>query len=157
MEMLVWAFVGFWKLCGAIFSQSGRAQVAERWSRGGMERLMIIGGAAFWVPVLIIGFGLGLPLVFGLITKSFQTKETRDLPLTGEAVIVLPHSKHPDKEMIVRVERSRLSEISETKDLSDLGAKLREISLVEERKKPIAAEPMSTGGTPPAAPETRQP
>ena len=67
LEMLVWSLVSFYRLVRATFSEERREELKLEWSRGGMPRAKLAIGAVVWIPVYAIGFGLGVPLLVGVI------------------------------------------------------------------------------------------
>jgi len=153
-EALVWSLVGFVRLCRAAFSRSGRAEVSEKWRSGMRERVAMVGAVALWIPLAVIGFGIGLPLLYGFLTDTSKKESPLVTPKIGEAVIVVPHPTRPDTETILRIDRSRLSEIKATKDLVELAKKLREISVVEDEKRPNKAPEPTPGAVTPRATES---
>lgn len=145
-EMLVWSLVGFYRLVRAVFSKEKREELKAEWARGGMPRVKLAIGAVAWIPVYAIGFGLGAPLLVGVLTNS-PTEVDRPLPpLEGVAEFSIPSSTDPNAEIHVKIDRSRLMELKQTESIADLVKKFDEISTVSVEEKKV--EPAAAANEP---------
>lgn len=133
MEALFWSLVATYAVLKAVFTRTGRADLKSRWAKGRRERAVIILGPAIWMPIFMVGFGIGIPLIYRSIESSSHKEET--IELKGIAEIVIDHPELEDTEIIIRIDRSRMNELKDTKDIPDLIEKAREISEVELRNR----------------------
>jgi hypothetical protein len=151
-EMLVLSLIGLYKVCRALLSKKGRIEIRETWVGGRKDRVALFGGILIAIPVLLVGFGLGLPLAYHAVKGMLSKNAPSAAPRVGLAEVTLPHPKDPSKQLKVLVDRNRLHELKETMDLPDLLKKFREISTTTvEEKKPDdpadrAARPSTNAG-----------
>lgn len=136
-EVLMWSLVGFYRLVRAVFSEEKREELKLEWARGGMPRAKLAIGAVAWIPVYAIGFGLGAPLLVGVLTSS-PAEVDRPLPtLEGVAEISIPGSAESNTEIKLKIDRSRLMELKQTESIADLVKKFDEISTVSVEEKKV--------------------
>ena len=114
-EMLVWSLVGFWKLCHSLFSKKERSRIAELWKKGAKERAMLVVGAAVWLPIFAVGFGLGLPLAYSVIKPAPERRNYASPNVPAEVFLSDPKNPGPS------AKQTRYLDVAEGREGDDSG------------------------------------